>query len=88
MLLIGVALSGIHRGGKWSRRSILPLLCGAIGLLTTLLLPYSGFLHVGAGIMERLAAYPLPIWLTSCGYTFLLRIRRTPAPAVGNQRSL
>ena len=79
MLLVGVALSGIHRGGKRSRRSILPLVCGSIGLLATLLLPYGGFLHIGLGIMERLAAYPLPVWLTWCGYSFLVRIRAMPA---------
>ncbi len=78
MLLIGVALGGIHRGGRRSRRSLLPLVCGSVGLLTALLIPYSGFLHVGIGIMERLSAYPLPVWLTWCGYTFLKRIRHTP----------
>ena len=54
---------------------------GMFALLATLLLGFdqtSAWSGLGwpVGLVERLAAYPLPVWLTGCGLVLLLRAQR------------
>lgn len=46
---------------------------GVIGLLGTALFVSGSFLGIGPGGMERVAAYPLTVWLSVAGLVLLLR---------------
>ncbi|MDQ3010545.1 MAG: DUF998 domain-containing protein [Acidobacteriota bacterium] len=50
---------------------------GLIGLLATALFISDKFLGLGIGGMERLAAYPLPLWLIVTGIAFLSTVSRS-----------
>jgi hypothetical membrane protein len=78
MIVLGLVL--IRRsvcrpaGNRW--RSWITFAAGAVGLLATMALGFRGtpsWAAMGweAGTVERLAAYPLPLWLTWTGYLFL-----------------
>ncbi len=74
---LGMILAGIgYRSVRRAQRSIPALVCGGVGLLAVLLMPAANHLLVGVGTVERMAAYPLPLWLMYTGYTFLKRLRR------------
>jgi hypothetical membrane protein len=49
------------------RYSRITLLLGSVGLLATLALMFRSALGSEVGMVERLAAYPLPLWLTWTG---------------------
>ena len=68
MILLGLA-SPKRRYGR------VTLLLGSVGLLATLALMFRSGLGSEVGMIERLAAYPLPLWLTWTG------LRRDAAPA-------
>jgi hypothetical membrane protein len=78
MILLGLAM--IRRavclpGDRW--KSWVTFAAGSIGLLATLSLEFRGTpswyaLGWQTGLVERLAAYPLPLWLTWTGF----RLRR------------
>jgi hypothetical membrane protein len=64
LILFGVALRPVARRRWLSRFSIA---AGAIGLLATGLFVAEEYLGLGPGGMERLAAYPIPIWQIVAG---------------------
>jgi len=66
---LGIALLGVTlaRPSRQPRLAIFSIACGVVGLLATVLLVEDRFLGLGVGGMERLAAYPLPIWLIGMG---------------------
>jgi hypothetical membrane protein len=75
---IGVALLGaaLLLQSRWPRLfASFTLGCGSIGLVATLLLSKKIFLGIGIGGMERVAAYPFPLWLTLTGLFLLLQRR-------------
>ena len=68
MVALGIAL--------WTarRRPVLAVyttVSGVVGLLATALFVSEHYLGMGIGGMERLAAYPLPLWLTVAGISFV-----------------
>lgn len=76
---LGIALLGwllARRGGR-PILGALSVLGGLVGVLATWLLVTDRFLGLGIGGMERLAAYPLPLWLTAMG----LALRRSTGGA-------
>lgn len=76
---LGVALLGLAMS-RWSPRTrlvgSLSVFAGLVGLTATLLFFADIDLGLGVGGMERIAAYPLPLWLTAMG-AFLLSTRRS-----------
>lgn len=76
---LGVALLGLALLRRSPRTRVmggLSLFAGVVGLTGTLLFFTDIDLGLGVGGMERIAAYPLPLWLTAMG-AFLLRTRRS-----------
>lgn len=70
----GVALLGLAML-RWSPRTRvlggLSLFTGLVGLIATLLFFVDMYVGLGVGVMERVAAYPLPLWLTAMGALLL-----------------
>ena len=76
MLLVGVSLLRQSAGSRLG--ACLSLAAGGIALGATLLLGFRGSalwhsLHFALGAVERVAAYPLPLWLTIAGATLLVQ---------------
>lgn len=69
---LGIALLGIvlARAGRRGL-GMFSVSCGLIGVVATVLLVQDRFLGLGVGGMERLAAYPLPVWLIAVGLAFV-----------------
>ena len=68
MVALGIALWTAHR------RPVLAVyttVSGVVGLLATALFVSEHYLGMGTGGMERLAAYPLPLWLIVAGISFV-----------------
>jgi hypothetical membrane protein len=68
MVVLGIAL--------WTARrrpglAIYTTVSGIVGLLATALFVSEHYLGLGIGGMERLAAYPLPLWLIVAGIAFV-----------------
>jgi hypothetical protein len=64
MVALGIA------SGQARRRPVLAvfsIVSGLVGLVATALLVSGHFVSMGVGGMERLAAYPLPLWLMGAG---------------------
>ena len=75
MIRRSVCLSGAMRWRSW-----VTFAAGSVGLLATLALAFRGSpswaaLGWDAGTVERLAVYPLPLWLTWTGFLMLNRGR-------------
>jgi hypothetical membrane protein len=71
MIRRSVCLARGERGNSW-----VPFVAGSVGLLATLALGFRGTpswdaLGWNTGTVERLAAYPLPLWLTWTGWLML-----------------
>jgi hypothetical membrane protein len=62
---LAMILLGLKNGKQWYGRATLAL--GTVGLLATLVLMFRSGLGSEIGLVERLAAYPLPLWLTWTG---------------------
>jgi hypothetical membrane protein len=62
---LAMILLGLKNGKQWYGRVTLVL--GTVGLLATLVLMFRSGLGPEIGLVERLAAYPLPLWLTWTG---------------------
>jgi hypothetical membrane protein len=78
MILLGLALRRDRRRLAW-----FSILSGVIGLLGLLIGPFLVILtgH-GGGLAERVALYPLIIWLIVLGLSFFsLQVRRSPGEA-------
>jgi hypothetical membrane protein len=75
LLVLGVAsLAGLGRPGFAARTAAYTAASGMVGLAATVLLVTEHFLGVGVGGIERIAAYPLPLWMIVTGIQ-LLRAR-------------
>jgi hypothetical membrane protein len=70
---LAMILLGLASTKQWYGR--ITLLLGSAGLLATLALMFRSGLGSEVGMVERLAAYPLPLWLTWTG------LRRSAARA-------
>ena len=77
MAMLGIALIVVKERGaglKEMRRrpalAIYSIVSGVVGLVATALFITDHFLGLGIGGMERVAAYPLPLWLIVAGISF------------------
>jgi hypothetical membrane protein len=68
MVAMGIALWTVRRRPVLAVYSIVS---GVVGLLATVLFISEHYLGMGTGGMERLAAYPLPLWLIVAGISFV-----------------
>jgi hypothetical membrane protein len=62
---LAMILLGLVSAKQWYGR--ITLVLGSVGLLATLALMFRTGLGSEVGLVERLAAYPLPLWLTWTG---------------------
>lgn len=77
MAILGIALTRAnkHRVGLKQTReqpalAIFSIVSGVVGLVATALFINDYFLGLGIGGMERVAAYPLPLWLIVVGLSW------------------
>jgi hypothetical membrane protein len=75
IVVLGIAIAASRRRMPLALCSII---LGAVGLLATALFITGHYLGLGIGGMERVAAYPLPLWLIVAGAALL---RNRPATA-------
>jgi hypothetical membrane protein len=70
---LGIVILGIAIAAKGSQKplAIFSIALGSVGLLATALFISGRYLGLGIGGMERMAAYPLPIWLIAMGIALL-----------------
>ncbi len=68
LILVGLAM--LRARPPQTHAAMLTIAAGALGLLATLLFITGHDLGAGRGDMERLAAYPLPLWTTITGTAF------------------
>jgi hypothetical membrane protein len=73
LVVLGAAMVQTTR---WSTLAVYSVASGVVGLLATVLFVSDQYLGAGVGGMERLAAYPLPLWLFVSGSYFLRNGRR------------
>ena len=78
MAILGIALAmgsdagaGMAQTGERSALAVYSIASGVVGLAATALFITDHFLGLGIGGMERVAAYPLPLWLMVAGISFL-----------------
>lgn len=64
LVVLGLSIFGFRPWRGWAGYSIAS---GGVGLLATALLASGDYLNLGIGGMERLAAYPLPLWTLVMG---------------------
>lgn len=86
MAVLGIALTGGNQLGAGLAASrpafaIFSIVSGVVGLVSTALFITDHYLGLGIGGMERVAAYPLPLWLIVAGISFL---RSAPATQSAN----
>lgn len=72
LIVLGAALA---RAGGRRATAAATVAAGFAGLVATVLFVEEAYLGIGIGGMERVAVYPLPLWLTVAG-TYLLRSKR------------
>jgi hypothetical membrane protein len=65
IVVLGITIAATRRQ---PRRAISSISLGSLGLLATALFVSGYYLGLGIGGMERIAAYPLPLWLILVGY--------------------
>jgi hypothetical membrane protein len=65
ILVLGIGIAATHRQ---ARLAVCWICLGIVGLLATALFITGQYLGLGIGGMERIAAYPLPLWLILVGY--------------------
>jgi hypothetical membrane protein len=73
MVLLGYDL---WKGGGRSVLAVCSILFGLVGLLATLLFVQGQYLGMGIGGMERLAAYPVPVWMIVIGLSLAVQSDR------------
>lgn len=88
---LGIALLGLlllrNGPGRRPLHGALSIVAGLAGVIATWLLVTDRFLGLGIGGMERVAAYPQPIWLTLTGLLLFRREARGGPAAGGDQES-
>jgi hypothetical membrane protein len=67
---LGIAVMGIAIAATRHQTplAVFSIIAGSVGLLATVLFVSGHYLGLGIGGMERIAAYPLPLWLIVVGY--------------------
>ncbi|MEK7748115.1 MAG: DUF998 domain-containing protein [Nitrospirota bacterium] len=77
---IGMSALGIAFGQNRQRPGVLiySIVSGMVGLLATGLFVSGHYLGMGIGGMERIAAYPLPLWLIVMGIFFVTNVPAEP----------
>ncbi len=77
MAILGIALSrankhdlGLMQTRERPALAIYSIVSGVVGLVATALFINDHYLGLGIGGMERVAAYPLPLWLIVAGLSF------------------
>ena len=70
---LGIAVLGTALAATRRRLALFSLASGLVGLLATALFISGNYLSLGIGGMERVAAYPLPLWLIVAGAVMLRR---------------
>jgi len=87
MAVLGIALAvgnevgaGLTQTGGRPALAIYSIVSGVVGLVATALFITDHYLGLGIGGMERVAAYPLPLWLIVAGISFLRNMPATPSP--------
>ena len=76
MVLVGAGLlTARGSGGWWEGEAVrgLTIFAGVLGLAGTLIFLSGNDAGLGTGWIERVAAYPLPLWLTGMGALLLAR---------------
>jgi len=68
IVVLGIAIAASHRQ---KRLAIFSIIAGSVGLIATALFISGNYLGTGIGGMERIAAYPLPLWLIVVGVALL-----------------
>jgi hypothetical membrane protein len=68
VVVLGVAMAARRRQ---TALALFSIVCGGLGLLATALFITGHYWGLGIGGMERVAAYPLPLWLIVTGATIL-----------------
>lgn len=68
IVVLGIAIAATRRQTPLAVYSII---LGSVGLLATALFVSGHYLGTGIGGMERIAAYPLPLWLIMAGVSML-----------------
>jgi hypothetical membrane protein len=66
--VLGIAIAAAHRQ---TALAVYSITSGSVGLLATALFISGNYLGTGIGGMERIAAYPLPLWLIVVGVSQL-----------------
>ena len=70
--VLGASMVAARGGRRWALYSIAS---GVVGLLATSLFASGHYLGLGIGGMERVAAYPLPLWTIVMGLVLGRRVR-------------
>ena len=88
MAFLGVALTRANERGAGLKQTrarpalaVFSIVSGVVGLVATALFITDHYLGLGIGGMERVAAYPLPLWLIVAGLSFA---RNAPATHAEN----
>jgi hypothetical membrane protein len=68
LVLFGLTFAPVDRAWRW-----LGIAAGCVGLAGTALFVSDLYLGLGAGGMERVAAYPMPLWQIAMGLMLLRR---------------
>ena len=70
---LGIAVLGMAIAATRRQRplAVFSIVAGSLGLLATALFVSGRYLGIGIGGMERIAAYPLPLWLIVVGVSLL-----------------
>jgi hypothetical membrane protein len=70
---LGIAVLGIAIAATHSQKllAIFSIIAGSVGVIATALFVAGHYLGLGIGGMERIAAYPLPLWLIVVGVALL-----------------
>lgn len=84
LAVLGIALAmgnelgaGLTQASGRTGLAIFSTVSGVVGLVATALFITDHYLGLGIGGMERVAAYPLPLWLIVAGISFLRHVPAT-----------
>jgi hypothetical membrane protein len=75
---LGMVALGIALGRRRLALAVYSIVSGLLGLLATTLFISEHYLSMGIGGMERLAAYPLPLWLIVAGISLVCNVAAPP----------
>jgi hypothetical membrane protein len=78
IVLLGIAIAAT---GRQTQLAVSSISLGSAGLLATALFVSGHYLGLGIGGMERIAAYPLPLWLIVVGVSVARQVSIRPVSA-------